>query len=122
MSQTRSQKWIILLIITTGVIFGLIFIHSGFIESFLIRMHDSKELSCEQLPNWTQAQNIYQDHIATIEQIKLISPGNVFIELRERCPGKGEMVIYYDTIHTRNQIKTILGDSFFGIPYVMYNI
>lgn len=70
----------------------------------------------------SQAEQIYNEHLDTVEQIENISPGYVFVSLVERCLGKGEVEIYYDTNSTRNQIKDLIGDTFFGIPYVMFNI
>ena len=70
----------------------------------------------------SQAEQIYNQHLDTVERIENISPGNVFVSLVERCPGKGEVEICYDTISTRNQIKDLIGDMFFGVPYVMFNI
>ncbi len=120
--QQFSKKWYLILLIMSGVIVGVSY---GIVRNrgwhFAI-WNDSKEAHCNQMPNWSQAQKIFQENNATIEQIKNISPGMVFVELRERCPGKGEVVFYFDTIDTRNQIKTMIGDSFYGIPYVMYNV
>ncbi len=120
--QQFSKKWYLILVIILGVIIGVsygVFRNGGW---YFAIWQDNKEIHCDQMPNWSQAQKIFQENNATIEQIKNINPGMVFVELREACPNKGEVVIYYDTIQTRNQIKALIGDSFFGIPYVMYNI
>ena len=118
----HNSKWkILLLIILVGGIIGVAFVLNrlGW-WNFII--YGSKEVPCEQLPTWALAQKIFQEHYDTIKQIENISPGHVFVELRERCSGKGEVVIYYDTIQTQNQIKDLIGNTFHGIPYVMYNI
>ena len=82
----------------------------------------SSGLPCEELPDIETVRQIIEDHQDLIEEIENTSPGNVFVEINERCDGKGELFIYYDTIYTKNKIKEIIGgDTFFGVPYRMFN-
>ena len=118
----RNKKWILLVVFISGIILGGAIIFYRVIEPLLIIRQDSKRVPCDQLPSMSQAEQIYNEHLDTVEQIENISPSKVFVSLVERCPGKGEVEIHYDTISTRRQIKDLIGDTFFGIPYVMFNI
>jgi len=106
----------------SGIILGGAIIFYWVVEPLLIIGQDTKRVPCDQLPNMSQAEQIYNEHLDTVEQIENINPGNVFVSLVERCPGKGEVEIHYDTMSTRKLIKDLIGDTFFGIPYVMFNI
>lgn len=64
-----------------------------------------------------------EEHQDIITSIENTSPGFVWVEINKPCDGKGKLLIYYDTITTRNKIKSIIGDEiFFGVPYRMFNI
>jgi len=90
--------------------------------SILETIKGSSGLPCEALPDIETVRQIIEDHQDIIEEIENTSPGNVFVEINERCDGKGELFIYYDTIYTKNKIKEIIGgDTFFGVPYRMFN-
>jgi len=106
----------------SGIILGGAIIFYWVVEPLFIIGQDTKRVPCDQLPNMSQAEQIYNEHLDTVEEIENINPGNVFVSLVERCPGKGEVEIHYDTMSTRKQIKDLIGDTFFGIPYVMFNI
>ena len=84
---------------------------------------DNSGLPCEALPDIETVRQIIEDHQDLIEEIENTSPGNVWVEINERCDGKGELFIYYDTIYTKNKIKELIGgDTFFGVPYRMFNV
>ena len=118
----QPRKRTLILGISLVLLVGVSFIVYQFLFPLFIIWQDSRRVPCDRLPNLSQAQQIFNEHNDTVEQLEKISPNNVFISLVERCPGKGEVEIMYDTINTRNQIKKLIGDSFFGIPYVMFNI
>ena len=85
--------------------------------------YGSSGLPCEELPDIEEVRNAIEDHQDIIEEIENTSPGNVWISINERCDGKGELFIYYDTIDTKNKILELIGDdTFFGIPYRMFNV
>ncbi len=86
-------------------------------------LKDNSGLPCEELPDIETVRQIIEDHQDLIEEIENTSPGNVWVEINERCDGKGELFIYYDTIYTKNKIKELIGgDTFFGVPYRMFNV
>ncbi len=118
----HNKKWVLLLVFISGIILGGAIIFYWVVEPLFIIGQDTKQVPCDQLPDMSQAEQIYNEHLDTVEQIENINPDNVFVSLVERCPGKGEVEIYYDTMSTRKQIKDLIGDTFFGIPYVMFNI
>ena len=118
----HNRKWVLLVVFISGIILGGAIIFYWAVEPLFIIWQDTQRVPCDQLPNMSQAEQIYNEHLDTVEQIENISPGNVFVSLVERCPGKGEVEIHYDTMNTRKQIKDLIADTFFGIPYVMFNI
>ncbi len=86
-------------------------------------LHYSPELPCDDLPDIVTVRQVVEDHQDIIQEIENINPGYVYIEIHERCNGKGELYIYYDTISTREQILEIIGaETFFGIPYRLFNV
>jgi len=121
--NTKSHKFyaliIILVIIVIIVSIPIVILTFSIYET----TKGSSGLPCEELPDIETARQIIEDHQDLIEEIENTSPGNVWIEINERCDGKGELFIYYDTIYTKNKIKEIIGgDTFFGVPYRMFNV
>ena len=81
------------------------------------------ELPCEDLPDIETVRQIVEDHQDVIQDIENTSPGYVWVVIHERCNGKGELHIYYDTVYTKEKILEIIGaDTFFGIPYRLFNV
>ena len=118
----QYKKLFLLVIFISSSIIGGVITFQWFVEPLLLIQQDAEHVPCDQLPNISLAEQIYNEHLDTVQQIENINPDNVFVSLVERCPGKGEVEIYYDTMSTRKKIKDLIGDSFFGIPYVMFNI
>jgi hypothetical protein len=78
---------------------------------------------CSRLPTLERAEAVLAEHNDTIEQIKALNPGNVWMDLDSaHCPGKAELLIYYATIYDKHKIKELIGETFFGIPYRMFNV
>jgi len=81
------------------------------------------ELPCEDLPDIETVRQIVEEHQDVIQEIENTSPGYVWVVIHERCNGKGELNIYYDTIYTKEKILEIIGaETFFGIPYRLFNV
>jgi len=121
-SKNPHRFYVLIIILVIVVSIGSIpIVILGF--SIYETIKDSSELSCEELPDIEFVRQIVEDHLDLIEEIENTSPGNVWVEINERCDGKGELFIYYDTIYTKIEIKEIIGgDTFFGVPYRMFNI
>ncbi|UCG04386.1 MAG: hypothetical protein JSW11_10445 [Candidatus Heimdallarchaeota archaeon] len=117
-----NKKWVLLIVFISGIMLGGAIFFYQVVESLFIIWQDNQRVPCDQLPTMSQAEQIYNEHLDTVEQIENISPGKVFVSLVERSPGKGEVEIEYDTMSTRNQIKDLIGGTFFGIPYIMHNV
>ena len=120
--KTKSHKFYALIIILVIIVsigsIPIVILAFDIYETF----KDSSGLPCEDLPDIETVRQTIEDHQDSIEEIENTSPGNVWVEINERCDGKGELFIYYDTIYTKNKIKEIIGgDTFFGVPYRMFN-
>ncbi|TKJ27539.1 MAG: hypothetical protein CEE42_02445 [Promethearchaeota archaeon Loki_b31] len=121
--KTKPHKFyaliIILVIIVSIVSIPIVILAFSIFET----IKGSSGLPCEELPDIETVRQIIEDHQDLIEEIENTSPGNVWVEINERCDGKGELFIYYDTIYTKNKIKELIGgDTFFGVPYRMFNV
>ena len=121
--ETKSHTFYILIIILVIIVsigsIPIVILAFSIYET----IKGSSGLPCEELPDIETVRQIIEDHQDLIEEIENTSPGNVFVEINERCDGKGELFIYYDTIYTKNKIKEIIGgDTFFGVPYRMFNV
>ena len=118
-SHTFYGLIIILVIIVSIGSIPMVILAFELFETF----KDSSGLPCEELPDIETVRQTIEDHQDVIEEIENTSPGNVWVEINERCDGKGELFIYYDTIYTKNKIKELIGgDTFFGVPYRMFNV
>jgi hypothetical protein len=83
----------------------------------------NQDLPCEDLPDIETVQQTIEDHQDVIQEIEDLSPGYISVEINERCNGKGELYIYYDTLSNREHIVEIIGaETFFGIPYRLFNV
>lgn len=121
--NTKSHTFYVLIIILVIIVsIGSIPVVILAFEIFET-IKDSSGLPCEELPDIETVRQIIEDHQDLIEEIENTSPGNVWVEINEKCDGKGELFIYYDTIYTKNKIKELIdGDTFFGVPYRMFNV
>ncbi len=118
----KSEKWILLILIVSIGVIGLISITFWIINPILTIQQDSQWDPCDQLPSFNSVQQIFNAHQDTVDEIENLNPGHVFVSLVEPCPGMGGIEIMYGTMNTRNKIKSLLGDDFFGVPYVLINI
>ena len=122
--KNQRRKWA-LIIITIIVIISLASIPIVIYAYNAIKnlKKYSPELPCEELPEIETVRQVVEDHKDIIEEIENTSPGYVWFEINERCNGKGELFIYYDTVYTRDKILEIIGgDTFFGVPYRLFNV
>ncbi len=81
------------------------------------------ELPCEDLPDIETIRQIVEDHQDVIQEIENTNSENVWVVIHERCNGRGELHIYYDTVYNKEKILEIIGtETFFGIPYRLFNV
>jgi hypothetical protein len=91
-------------------------------------------LTCNELPDKTQVEEIFQKHNETIQQIKNLYPDRIEISVNTynsnssfnnrklNCPEKADIIILLQTNEQRKKIEEILGKDFFGIPYRIINM
>lgn len=85
---------------------------------------DNKKIACSELPSVEEVQKVLTDHKDTIQELEKLSDTNsIWFSIdTERCSGKADILIYYGTESQRKQIKEIIGEKFFGVPYRMFNV
>jgi len=92
---------------------------SGSIQSW----EEGRKKPCNELPSSEEVMKILEEHDAAYRQIEQILERKGWIDIDyQRCPGKAEMDIVYPTINEREKIKSLIGDTFFGVPYRLNNI
>ena len=83
-------------------------------------------LPCERLPTSAEVYRVAEEHQDTVEAIKEVHPGFVFVEIDDwswSCSGRADIVISYASHQDRLAIEKIIGgDTFFGVPYRLRNI
>ncbi len=122
--SSRSKKYAVI-IISLIVIISLVGIPVVIYAFNAIRnLFDYyPELPCEDLPDIETVRQIVEDHQDIIQEIENINPENVWVVIHERCNDKGELHIYYDTVYNKEKILEIIGaETFFGIPYRLFNV
>ena len=111
--------------IFVGIILALLICFYSLIHSFIVHIVptwlDTKKVSCDELPSIEEVKKILSEHHDIIKKYENPSKGR-WIEIDERCHGKADIIIYYDTLKTRKKIKKQIGNTFFGVPYRMFNI
>lgn len=87
---------------------------------------DSRIKPCSELPTIIEVEKILQEHGAAYTKIEQILERKGWIGIdyytQQRCPGKADIEIAYPTLKEREKIKSLIGDSFFGVPYRLNNI
>jgi hypothetical protein len=124
-SKKNQPKKKAVIILSLVVIISLVSI-SGVVYAFNtiknILNYDS-ELPCEELPDIETVRQIVEEQRDVILEIENINPTNVWVTIHERCNSKGELHIFYDTVYNKEKILEIIGaDTFFGIPYRLFNV
>jgi hypothetical protein len=80
-------------------------------------------LPCDRLPTSAEVNRVLGEHQDTVEAIKEVNPGFVFVEMDDwSCTGRADIVISYASHQDRLAIEKIIGgDTFFGVPYRLRN-
>jgi hypothetical protein len=81
-------------------------------------------LPCDKLPTSAEVNMVLLAHQDTVEAIREVHPGFVFVEVDDStCAGRADMVISYASHQDRLAIQELIGgDTFFGVPYRLRNI
>jgi hypothetical protein len=80
-------------------------------------------LSCGELTVVEVVEQTLANHQDVVDRIQQVNPGQIMVYAdNSRCPGKADIVILFATVEDSRAIRRIIGkDTFFGIPYRMYN-
>lgn len=80
--------------------------------------------SCDDLPSVEAIRRALEQHAGMRTQIEQLNPNAIVfaIEESQRCPGSGTLIIYHATAAEAKQIRRLLGETFFGIPYRLRNV
>jgi hypothetical protein len=124
-SRKNQHKKKAAIILSLIVIISLVSI-SGVVYAFNtiknLLNYDS-ELPCEDLPDIETVRQIVEEQQDVIMEIENINPVNVWVTIHERCNSKGELHIFYDTVYNKEKILEIIAaNTFFGIPYRLFNV
>ncbi|MGB9301452.1 MAG: hypothetical protein WCD51_12790 [Anaerolineae bacterium] len=81
-------------------------------------------LPCDRLPTSAEVHRILGEHQDTVQAIKEVHPGFVFVEVDDStCAGRADIVISYASHQDRLAIEEIIGgETFFGVPCRLRNI
>lgn len=119
MKQNKEHAFVVIL----AVIFILPFLY--LLPAIHATIEDTTRAflpqSCDQLFTMDKIEKNIKEHAEMVEKIQeyhgylTIGPQN------KQCPGKSTLIIFYDTVDHRQKIKELIGDTFFGVPYLMFN-
>lgn len=95
----------------------------GFLAYYFLYPPTGKKVACDQLPSAEAVQATLAEHADTIRELEKLGPENAirFGADTTRCSGKADIQIDYGTESQRGKIKQKIGDTFFGVPYRMFN-
>jgi len=110
---------VVILIFVIGAGWAVMIVASDFYQMGI----DAKPAPCDQLPTVEELEKVMAENKEIVEQIKDLAFVDVFRDGSDgNCPGKAEIFIRYGTVFQRNKIKNLIGDTFFGYPYRMFNV
>lgn len=83
-----------------------------------------KQRSCDELPSVEAIKHALEHHASTRAQVEQLNPNAIVfaIEESQHCPGRATLVIYHANTSEAKQIRRLLGETFFGIPYELRNV
>ena len=125
--NSKPSTRIIILLVISGLCLLLVILA---VQSHTLRrwidnvLYDNQGhyLSCEQLPELQEVEDVMAKHQDLVQAIEAVHPGNAGVELDTSCPGKGSLTIWYASHADREKIEAILSsETFFGIPYSLNN-
>ncbi len=123
--RKNQRKKYAVIIISLIVLISIVSIPVGIYAYNAIRnlLNYDPEVPCEDLPDIETVRQIFEEHQEVIQEIENTNPENVWVVIHERCNGKGELYIYYDTVYNKAKILEIIEEeTFFGIPYRLFNV
>ncbi|MEK6954281.1 MAG: hypothetical protein AABX01_04700 [Candidatus Micrarchaeota archaeon] len=115
-----------ILIVSFFVVLAAIIFIAIMAKGYFEMQNDARGAPCDKLPTFISAKIMLEENMNVVFKIEKIG-GTIIVEEEkladgtQRCPGKADFAIYYGTDSQRTQIKALIGDKFYGIPYRMYN-
>lgn len=78
---------------------------------------------CSELPELTEALKVINDHEQFIKQIEKENPRLLFVDSYKTpfCPNKAIIKVEYGGDTACEPIREMIGETFFGIPYILIN-
>lgn len=127
-----STKFRIIFIVITLLILSLVIveIQTRFIRRWISDVvYDNRVpyLRCEDLPTITEVEQAIEIHQDVIEEIEAVNPGFIRVHISSTvnhtdCAGKGYLLVEYASHADRKQIEDIIGETFFGVPWMGLNL
>ena len=124
-SRKNQHKKKAVIILSLIVIISLVSISGGVYAFNTIKniLNYDSELPCEDLPDIETVRQIVEEQQDVILEIENLNPDYIWVTIHERCNNKGELHIFYDTVSNKEKIVEIVGvETFFGIPYRLFNV
>ncbi len=89
---------------------------------FLLRggLDVARPLPCEQLPTAERVGQVLSEHADVWSRVEEMSEA-VSVDW-DRCPDRADLQIYCATAEDCAHIKQLIGDTFYGVPYRMYDV
>lgn len=123
MSPARRDLLIFLAAFLGIVLVGVAVVGASFWSA--TEREDRSLPPCGELPTPEAVDEVVADHPEVIEKLESLSTSNsvrVSVTPVEECPRGAALLITYGGLSTREQIRELLGEDFFGVPYRMLNI
>lgn len=125
MSAARRDLLIFLVAFLAIVLVGLVVVGVSFWTSTATMREDRSLPPCGELPTPRAVDEVVGDHPEVIEKLESLSSSNsvmVSVIPVDGCPQGAALLITYGGLSTRDQIRELLGEDFFGVLYRMRNI
>ena len=126
--QDSSVNKFLVVIAAVFAAAGLVLILNLVIGGFFLFEHfmDLNQVPCDNLPSLEEAQRVLSEHEDTQRQLQSRLGVWVNADIEDDCAmyhgvERGIISIYYSNLYQKQEIRSILGDTFFGTPYQLFN-
>ncbi len=120
LGRMRSRRWGLAAVVTLATL--------G-IGTWLVlaSSHVPSTPPCSELPSRALVNRVLRSHVDAISKLEDLpnTGGSVWVQAsspRQACREKAVVEITYDNVETRSEIREFLGDTFFGVPYMLHNV
>ncbi|MFA6098223.1 MAG: hypothetical protein WCV50_01730 [Patescibacteria group bacterium] len=81
----------------------------------------NKPIACDELYSKNQTENILMNNKVLLGEIEKAGGHYVYVNLRNDCEDKGEIIIMYNSTDQAQRIRDLVGQTFQGLPYRLVN-